>query len=151
MTRDELELGQTLRGRRRSRRVLDLLEAWTMVGVMASALSAHRQAALVERLRPAMRHRLRLVSSSSDTVVPAIDAFAAGHGTVVLIGWQIEDEPALLLSFKALNRAVPHLRTVYPDGFVLLNEPLTDALLIEVDPDDPAGPYIDRLSWDSEP
>ena len=118
-----------------------------MVGVMASALSADRQAVLIERLRPAMRHRPRTAPSvSPDAVVRAIDDFAAGQDMVILVGWHIVEEPALLLSFKALNRSVPHLHTVYPDGFVLLNPPLTDALLIARDADDPARFPIDRLT-----
>ena len=144
---DRPGLDQALRGRRRARRVLDLLEGWAMVGVMASALSADRQRELIGRLRqsPLQRTPDRPVSSP-DAVCDALADFAAGRDMVVLVGWHVDEEPALLLSFRALIRALPHLRTVYPDGFVLLYQPLGAALLVDVDADDPARVRIDRLT-----
>ena len=144
---DRPGLDQALRGRRRARRVLDLLEGWAMVGVMASALSADRQRELIGRLRQSPLRRTPDQSvSSPDAVSDALADFAAGRDMVVLVGWHVDEEPALLLSFRALIRALPHLRTVYPDGFVLLDQPLGTALLVDVDADDPARVLIDRLT-----
>ncbi|MEG3092573.1 hypothetical protein [Sphingomonas sp. PB1R3] len=148
---DRPGLDQALRGRRRARRVLDLLEGWAMVGVMASALSADRQRELIGRLRqsPLQRTPDRSVSSP-DAVSDALADFAAGRDMVVLVGWHVDEEPALLLSFRALIRALPYLRTVYPDGFVLLDQSLCAALLVDVDADDPARVRIDRLTLKAE-
>lgn len=136
-----------LSGRRRARRVLDLLESWAKVGVVASALSADRQAELIDRLRRATLHRTTEgATPASDAVADAVAAFAAGRDMAILVAWNVDEEPALLLSFKALNRSVPHLRRVHPDGFVVLNQPLTAALLVDFDADDPGVVHIDRLT-----
>lgn len=118
-----------------------------MIGVMASALSADRQGELVSRLRRSPLHRTpQSPASSVDAVTDAVAEFAAGRDMMVLVGWHVDEEPALLLSFRALIRAIPHLRTVHPDGFVLLDQPLSAALLVDFDADDPAVTLIDRLT-----
>ena len=147
MIGDGQRLDRALSGRRRARRVLDLLEGWAMIGVMASALSADRQGELVSRLRRSPLHRTpQSPASSVDAVTDAVAEFAAGRDMMVLVGWHVDEEPALLLSFRALIRAIPHLRTVHPDGFVLLDQPLSAALLVDFDADDPAVTLIDRLT-----
>ena len=40
---------------------------------------------------------------------------------VVVIGWGIDDEPALMVRSDALTRSSASLRTIYPDGFVAAN------------------------------
>ncbi len=147
MIGDRPSLDQALSGRRRARRVLDLLEGWALVGVMASALSADRQRELVGRLRQSPLHHMpdRTVSSP-DGMADAVADFAAGRDMVVLVGWHVDEEPALMLSFRALIRALPHLRTVHPDGFVLLDQPLGAALFVDFDADDPARVLVDRLT-----
>lgn len=146
MIGDGRGLDQALRGHRRTRRVLDLLEGWAMVGVTASAVSADRQREL-ERLRrwPVRRSRDR-PAPSPHAVSDAVADFAAGCDMVVLVDWRVDEEPALLLSGRALIRAIPHLRTIHPNGFVLLDQPPSAALLVDVDPDDPALILIDRLT-----
>lgn len=61
---------------------------------------------------------------------------------LVIVGWDVDEEPALLLSSEGLGRSVAQLRATYPDGFVLLDQPLTSALLVDFDEDD----YVEHHS-----
>ena len=53
--------------------------------------------------------------------------------TVVIVGWDVDNEPALLMHSDALAQAGRFFRTVYPDGFVAVNEPATRALIVDFD------------------
>ena len=61
---------------------------------------------------------------------------------LVIIGWDVDEEPGLLLSSEALRQSVAHLRAIYPDGFALLDRPLASALLIDFDGDDHTTFYV---------
>lgn len=65
---------------------------------------------------------------------------------LVIVGWDVDEEPGVILSSEALNRSVSHLRVMYPDGFVLLDQPLTSALLVDFDEEDDAAIYVERHS-----
>ena len=63
---------------------------------------------------------------------------------LVIVGWDVEEEPGVLLSSEALIRSVSHLRALYPDGFVLMDQPLTSALLVDFDEGDHAATYVEH-------
>ena len=52
---------------------------------------------------------------------------------VVIMGWDIDHEPALLICGDALVRSGASLQKIYPDGFVAADQPLTRALVIDFD------------------
>lgn len=52
---------------------------------------------------------------------------------VVIIGWNIDNEPAVLARSDALALSSTSLRTIYPDGFVAADQPATRALIIDFD------------------
>lgn len=54
----------------------------------------------------------------------------------VIIGWNIDNEPALLIRSQALSQPDSLLRTIYPDGFIAAAQPLTCALIIDFDETD---------------
>lgn len=55
------------------------------------------------------------------------------------------EEPAVLLPAEAFSRCVTSLRSLYPDGFVLLHQPVTKALIVDFDENSPSGLYVDRV------
>ncbi len=57
--------------------------------------------------------------------------FGNGSDMLVIIGWDIENEPALLIRSAALARSGASLRTIYAEGFVVANQPTTRALIVE--------------------
>jgi hypothetical protein len=63
-----------------------------------------------------------------------------------IIGWEVDEEPAVLVTAEALNRSIPNLWSIYPDGFVLIDHPPTSALVIDFDEEDRSAVYLDRLS-----
>lgn len=52
---------------------------------------------------------------------------------VVIIAWDIDNEPALLIRSEALAQPEAVLRTIYPDGFIAAGQPLTRALIVDFD------------------
>jgi hypothetical protein len=63
---------------------------------------------------------------------------------LVIAGWNVDEEPGVLLSSEALIGSVSHLRALYPDGFVLIDQPLTSALLVDFDEGDHAATYVEH-------
>ncbi|MDQ2763906.1 MAG: hypothetical protein M3Y22_10620 [Pseudomonadota bacterium] len=64
---------------------------------------------------------------------------------VVVVGWDVDEEPVVLVPSTALDRSEANLRVTYPDGFVVLDQPLTSALIIDFDEDDRTAIYINRV------
>lgn len=55
---------------------------------------------------------------------------------VVIIGWDIDNEPALLVRSEALAQPDAVLRAIYPDGFIAADQTLTCALIVDFDETD---------------
>ncbi|VVT13798.1 conserved hypothetical protein [Sphingomonas sp. EC-HK361] len=79
-----------------------------------------------------------------------IDDFAEPNDLLIVIGWDVDEEPAVLLPAEAVSRFVTDLSSLYPDGFVLLDQPTTEALVIDFDEDSPSAVYLDRVPLPSE-
>ena len=94
-------------------------------------LSDVRHDGIVEQLRGSDT-RTRAVGS-----LQSILAELAGDGDMVLIvGWGIDNEPALLIRSDALAGAGASLRMLYPDGFLAADQPVTRALIVDFDDSD---------------
>lgn len=52
---------------------------------------------------------------------------------VVVIGWNVDEEPALLMRGEAIIQSEDFLRSAYVDGFVMINQPFTRALIVDFD------------------
>ena len=50
---------------------------------------------------------------------------------VVIVGWDIDYEPALLIRSDTLVQSDTFLRTIYPDGFIAADQALTHALIVD--------------------
>lgn len=98
------------------------------MGVSAEVLSDERQEKLVEQLRGSSTRKR--VNSSLQSIVEMLGN--AGQ-PVVIIGWDIDHEPALLFDCDAVVRASAPLRTIYPEGFVAAGQPVTRAFIIDFD------------------
>lgn len=140
-------LDELLRRKRRAGRVPDLIAAWAALDVPASPLSADRQVELIDRWRSAGSGRSNeLPHPSTDPLSHPVRAFTKCRDMLVIVGWDVDEEPAMLISSDGLNRSVAHLRAIYLDGFVLLDQPMTSALLIDFDEDDQTAIYVQRQS-----
>jgi hypothetical protein len=147
MSANRERLDELLRQRRRNSRVPTVVAAWAKIGVSVSPLSAQRQTDFVGLLRTAgFRAFPTLQLLSPEPLFRAIVEFAGLADILAITGWEVEEEPAVLLPAEALNRSISHLRSIYPDGFVLIDQPTTSALVVDFDEDDRSAVYLDKLS-----
>ena len=142
---------ELLRRRRRTGLVPKVVKAWVALGAAASPLSADRQVALVARLRASGLWRSGVLPEASNRPLSkAIDDFAEPNDLLIVIGWDVDEEPAVLLPAEAVSRCVADLRSLYPDGFVLLDQPATEALVIDFDEDSSSAVYVGRVPLPTE-
>jgi hypothetical protein len=78
-----------------------------------------------------------------------ISDFVEPNDLLIVCGWDADEEPAVLIPAAAINRCASHLRSLYPDGFLLLDQPATLALIIDFDEDHPSAIYVDRVRFPS--
>jgi len=124
------------------------VKAWAALDVTASPLSADRQVTLIARLRASgLRRSGVLPEASSRPLSKDIDDFAEPNDLLIVIGWDVDEEPAVLLPAEAVSRCVADLRSLYPDGFVLLDEPAIEALVVDFDEDSSLVVYVDRVPF----
>lgn len=124
----------------------NVVNAWAALGVAASPLSADCQVALIARLRASgLRRSGVLPEVSGRPLSECIDEFAEPNDLLIVVGWDVDEQPAVLLPAEAVSRCVVEFRSLYPDGFVLLNQPATEALVIDFDEEIPSAVYVDRI------
>lgn len=119
MDKDDRErMANLLRKNRRKLRIPDIVQAWAMRGVSASPLADERQQELLADFR-VWRHSDH--SPLSD-LQASIAQFLDELSVIVVVDYDVNEEPALLLPVHSLSRSEDDLRAIYPDGFVLVRE-----------------------------
>ena len=146
MGENRKRLDDLLRRRRRVNRVSAAVAAWTALGVTASPLSNDRHEKLLSLLRSAGIRRSAELRPSTVPLSDVVSEFSQRGDMLVIIGWDVDEEPGLLVSSDAVCQSVDHLRAIYPDGFVLLDQPLASAMLIDFDAEDPVTLYVEEGS-----
>ncbi len=122
-----------------------VLEGWRALGVDALPLSFDAQMRLVTRVRvvePANATEKEGVSLAQ--LHQEIALFSAHLTEIVVVGWTLDSEPAVMVAASALRQAVLALSSIYPDGLLLLEPlalPLTSLLSVDFGNDD--DPQID--------
>lgn len=128
MSRDESRLSEFQRRRVRAARAPEVAAAWAAAGVTASVLSDVRRDEVIKQLRGGGCRKRQLGSIQSITA-----GLREAGDMVVIIAWDIDNEPALLIRSEALAQPDAVLRTIYPDGFIAAAQPLTRALIVDFD------------------
>lgn len=131
-TSDPKRLADLFRKRQRAAAAAEKIKEWSIAGFNASALSNERHEELVSKLRRDGSVR----QAKSGSLNSALADIGAVSDIVAVVGWNVESDPGILLSGKALCRSEGFLREAYPDGFVVCNQPLSRLLLIDFDQDD---------------
>jgi len=102
------------------------------MGINASALSHSKHEELLGRLRqPGSK-----ISCASGSLDAILAEFSKSNDIIVVIGWNVDEEPSLLIPGDALAQSQTFFRTAYPDGFVVTNQPVSHALMIDFDESD---------------
>ncbi|MFC7499399.1 hypothetical protein ACFQRC_09215 [Enterovirga sp. GCM10030262] len=129
MTRSPERLQKLLRQNQLKLRAAELVKLWSSHGVAASPVSHTRFWKLIDRLRGGRSWPLEQV----DDLRGAVSRFAGTSDLITVMGWNVEEEPPLLMSTQALLRALDRIERVYPDGFILIDEGSQSALVIDID------------------
>lgn len=114
---------------RLGRRAVILIERWAAQGVPASRVPHERYWLLLDKLRAGRSSPRR----RTDDLLGALRTFVADTDLVTILGWSVDDEPALLVSADKLVATLSSLNYIYPDGFVLISEAVGTALLVDFD------------------
>ena len=73
----------------------------------------------------------------------SVAAFMGKSDLVTIMGWNVEHEPPLLVSTQALLRTANIIGSVYPDGFIIIDDESQSALLVDID--DEEGIHTERI------
>lgn len=115
---DRMRLANLLRKNRRKLRIPDIVQAWAKRGVSASPLADERQQELLADLRVWPRSDYSPLSDLHASIANFLDELSV----IVVVDYDVNEEPALLLPVHSLSRSEDDLRAIYPDGFVLVRE-----------------------------
>jgi len=129
MTRSPERLAKLLRHNRVKRRAAELAGHWAAAGVSVSPVTHDRHWKLLDRLRGDRSWPLDFV----EDLACSVRAFLEGCDLVAALGYDIEEEPPLLISAAALLRTSSTLAKIYPDGFVLVRDDTHQALIVDID------------------
>lgn len=111
-------MADLLRKNRRKKLVPVIVQKWAARGVSASPLSDERQQELLTDLRAWGHSEYRPI----DDLQGAILGFIGDLTLVVIIDFDVNEEPALLIPAHSLAVSEKDLRTVYPDGFAIIRK-----------------------------
>jgi hypothetical protein len=76
----------------------------------------------------------------SDDLPGEVRTFVTGSDMLTILGWNVAEEPALLISADKLLAKLPSLKPIYPEGFVLISDVRSKALLVDFD--DEQGTHV---------
>ena len=123
----ETRLTTLLRRNKRKGRVAGALKGWASLGVVGSPLEPRRQ----EELLKAFRAEDGVSRSVKAKVGEALRDFAATAEIAIVIGCRVDEEPALMLPAASVARLHDKLSTLYPDGFLVADQPFSRVLVFD--------------------
>jgi hypothetical protein len=138
--RDPEKLNKLLKQNQRRRRAPELVQKWATLGVAASVIADDRHWKVIDRLKGGFSWPLQFVENLRELV----HDFVAIADAVTILGWDIESEPALLVSSAGLLRVMPQIEPIYPDGFILIND--TESTVLLVDFDEYEGTHANQMA-----
>jgi hypothetical protein len=130
--RDPEEMKKRLAANRLKKRTATLVGLFASLGVSVSPVAHDRYWLLLDRLRGGRSWPLQW----TDDLPADVQAFIFGSDLVTILGWSVDEEPALLVSAEKVLAKVAALNHIYPDGFVLINDAGQKALLVDFDDDE---------------
>ncbi|MGK2911494.1 MAG: hypothetical protein ACSLE1_17080 [Sphingobium sp.] len=107
------------------------IKIWSFAGFAVSPLSHERHEELVERLRIEAGTR----KSKQAPLASILANLGDTSDLVGIVGWNVDTDPGILISGKALHQDEAFWREAYPEGFVVCDQPLSRLLLIDFDED----------------
>ncbi|HEX8534339.1 MAG TPA: hypothetical protein VF662_09235 [Allosphingosinicella sp.] len=139
MTRGTERLRKLLQQNRLKLRAAELVSRWASQGVATSPVVHERYWKLIDRIRRGRSWPLDYV----DDLAAAVSDFTGNCDMVTIIGWNLEEEPPLLVSSRALLQAIHRIDSLYPDGFWLIDDDSRTALMVDIDEEE--GIHANRI------
>jgi len=123
-----------------SKRAADLVSRWAQLGISVSPVAHDRYWLLIDKLRGGRSWPLQ----RTDDLTRDLNAFAADRDMLTIMGWNVDDEPALLIGVESLLRTIAAVPDIYSNGFVLIDDVSSRALLVDIDDDE--GIHTNRVN-----
>jgi len=130
--RNPERMNKLLTQNRLKKRAAVLVGRWASHGVSVSPVAHDRYWLLLDKLRGGRSWPLQW----TDDLLAEVRAFSAGSDLLTILGWNVDEEPALLVGAEKLVAKASVLSRVYPDGFVLISDVSAKALLVDFDEDE---------------
>ena len=134
--RNPERMNKLLTQNRLKKRAAVLVGRWAAHGVSVSPVAHDRYWLLLDKLRGGRSWPLQW----TDDLLTEVHAFIVGTDMLTVLGWDVDEEPALLVSAEKLVAKLSSLSQIYPDGFVLISDVAGKALLVDFD--DELGTHV---------
>lgn len=128
--RNPERMNKLLTQNRLKKRAAVLVGRWASLGVSVSPVAHDRYWLLLDKLRGGRSWPL---PQKTEDLLGEVTGFIAGSDMLAILGWNVDEEPALLVSAEKLIAKMSTLDHVYPDGFVLISDVAGKALLVDFD------------------
>jgi hypothetical protein len=122
-------MNKLLTQNRLKKRAALLVSQWASYGVSVSPVAHERYWLLLDKLRGGRSCPLQ----RTDDFLGRVRTFIDGSDMLTILGWSVDQEPALLISAEKLAASSSSLSHIYPDGFVLISDAAAKALLVDFD------------------
>jgi hypothetical protein len=127
---DRRRLNALLQRQTRLGRTPRFVAAWREHGVPVTAMNDERSEYLISWVREHWRQPDELISD----LEPHLQLATEGHDVLLVLDfWSWDTAVALLVPTIGLRRTSPHLRKIYPDGFMVVDQALSRAMLVDFD------------------
>lgn len=127
--RNPERLKRLLTQNRLKKRASVLMGLWASHGVSVSPVHHDRSWLLLDKLRGGRSWPLVCTGD----LIAELRTFSLGSDMLTVIGWDVDEEPALLISAEKLMAKASILNQVYPDGVILISDLAGKALMVDFD------------------
>ena len=127
---DETRLAELLQRQKRKSHAPAILRAWADRGATATLLADSQHAELISWLRANWRQPDQSVAEIHGHVSAVV---GRQHFVIVANFWEWDEAVAILVSATDVLRIENKLRQIYPDGFLIVDQHLQSALIVDFD------------------
>jgi hypothetical protein len=123
-------LSTLLQRQQRKLRTPSVLDAWRKRGIAVSAVNDER----CEQVVGWLRTNWTQPTTPSDDLQNELETLARDANALLVVDfWQWDEAVAVLVPAGGLLRTASELRQIYPDGFMVADQGLSAALLVDFD------------------
>ena len=129
MTDRNSRMNQLLAQNKLKKRATVVVRHWASLGVSVSPVSHERYSLLVDKLHGGRSWTLQW----TDDLFGEVRAFTVGSDMLTILGWDAHHEPPVLVGADKLLANLASLNELYADGFTLISDVQSKALMVDFD------------------